>query len=120
MKKLILFVLCLSSLILISCSKKDDEKIIFDNAQPLALAPDVSWAVVTDPYAAYREEYNWQSTVKGHCRKGDILQVLGRSLDSNNESWYLFEDGWLSSNCITVYSNRYKAKSVSDSLLGNN
>lgn len=120
MKKIIVFLLCLLPIFLLSCHKKDEETIIFDNSQPLALAPDVYWAVVTDPYAAYKETCGWQSTVKGHCRKGDILQVIGKSVDSNNEVWYLFENGWLPENCLGVYSNRYKAQSVSDKLLGNN
>lgn len=120
MKKKLLLILSLLPLFLLSCTKKDEETIVFDNSQPLALAPDVSWAVVTDPYAAYKEEYGWQSTVNGHCRKGDILQIQGKSLDANNEVWYLFEDGWLPANCLGVYSNRYKAQSVSESLLSSN
>ncbi|MCR5188550.1 MAG: hypothetical protein K6C97_06405 [Treponema sp.] len=120
MKKILLISLCLLPLLLLSCNKKAEETIVFDKSQPLALAPDVYWAVVTDPYAAYKEEYGWQSTVKGHCRKGDILQVIGKSEDSNNEVWYLFENGWLPENCLGVYSNRYKAQAVSDKLLGVN
>lgn len=98
------------------CSKKKEEIIEFDNAYPLALAPDVSWAVITEPYASYKESYDWNSTTEGHCRKGDILQVLGNAKDADKESWYKFENGWLPSSCLSVYSNRYKAKSVSDSI----
>ena len=93
---------------------------VFDDSQPLALAPDVQWAVVNDPYAAYKEELGWQSTVTGHCRKGDILQVIGKTVDKNKEVWYLFENGWLPQSCLTVYSNRYKAQAVSESLLNTN
>lgn len=103
-----------------SCSKNNEDVIVFDDTQPLALAPDVEWAVVIDPYAAYKENYGWQEDVKGHCRKGDILQILGKSIDSANEYWYCFEDGWLPASCLAVYSNRYKAQSVSKSLLNAN
>lgn len=110
----VLFVLCS---VLCSCSKKKEEVIVFDNSYPLALAPDVSWAVVTDPYAAYKKNPEWVSEVLGHCRKGDILQVMGKSTDSNNDDWYSFETGWLPASCIAIYSNRFKAKTASD-LLG--
>lgn len=97
-----------------SCSGKKEETIVFDNSYPLALSPDVSWAVVTEPYAAYKLEPSWTADAKGHCRKGEILQVMGKSVDSENTSWYFFEDGWLPQNCISIYSNRYKAKTAAE------
>ena len=45
----------------------------------------------------------------------DVLQVKGKSVDSKKEVWYLFEEGWLPSASILVYSNRLKAQKVSDS-----
>ena len=42
-----------------SCKKKSAESIIFDNSHPLALAPDVEWAVVTEPYAVFRDSDEW-------------------------------------------------------------
>ncbi len=101
---------------LIACSNKKEEVIVFDETYPLALAPDVTWAVVTDPYAAYKENAQWTSDVKGHCRKGVILQVLGKSTDSNNENWYYFEQGWLPANSVAIYSNRFKAQNASEKL----
>lgn len=110
--------LVLCSLLVISCKKKPEELIKFDDSQPLALAPYVEWAVVIDPYAAYRSEANWDSAVFGHCRKGDILQVQGKSIDENKDTWYMFESGWLPSNCLSIYSNRLKAQSESEKLTG--
>ena len=108
-------------LILISlfsaCNKKSAETIVFDNSHPLALAPDVEWAVVTEPYAVYKETNDWTAATEGHVRKGEILQVKGKSVDSNMETWYYFEGGWLSQSAISVFSNRYKAESVSKNLL---
>lgn len=102
------------------CEKKNTEEVIvFDNSYPLALSPNVEWAVVNDPYAAYRKESTWESAVSGHCRKGDILMVNGKSVDMNKDVWYFFENGWLPENCLTVYSNRLKAKSASEKLTGN-
>ena len=99
------------------CNKKTTENIVFDDSHPLALAPDVEWAVVTEPYAVFKESNDWGAVTTGHCRKGEILQVKGKAVDSKMENWYFFEGGWLSQNSISVFSNRYKAESVSKNLL---
>ncbi|MCF0125747.1 MAG: hypothetical protein HUJ68_08360 [Clostridia bacterium] len=103
-----------------SCHKNDELVIVLDNSEPLALAPDVEWAVVTDPYAAYKKENSWSSGVAGHCRKGDILMVKGKSVSSDKEIWYYFENGWLADSCVSIYSNQLKAKAVSEDLLNSN
>ena len=100
-----------------SCKKKSNESILFDNSHPLALAPDVEWAVVTEPYAVFKETDEWGAATTGHCRKGEILQVKGKSVDAEKENWYFFEGGWLPQNCVSIFSNRYKAESVSKNLL---
>lgn len=117
MKKNVFFIVLLICCIFVSCKKKEAEVIVFDDSQPLALAPDVEWAVVNDPYAAYKHEIGWESGVAGHSRKGDILQVKGKSIDKNNNVWYFFENGWLPENCLTIYNNRLKAQVVSKQLL---
>ena len=99
---------------IVGCAKKDDGEIVLDKSEPLALAPDVQWAVVSEPYAAFKEAKDWSSSVIGHCRKGDILQIKGKSLDSKNEVWYYFEQGWLPSSSVLVYNNRLKAQKVSN------
>ena len=101
----------------ISCSKKTEEKIVFDNRQPLALAPDVEWAVVTEPYAVFKESDEWGAATAGHCRKGEILQVKGKAVDAAKDTWYFFEGGWLPQSCVSIFSNRYKAETVSKGLL---
>ena len=105
--------------ILSGCNKKSAETIVFDDSHPLALAPDVEWAVVTEPYAVYKETNDWGAATTGHVRKGEILQILGKAVDSDMENWYYFEGGWLSQTSISVFSNRYKAESVSKNLLSN-
>lgn len=100
----------------ISCSNKKEEVIVFDESFPLALAPDVSWAVVTDPYASYKTAADWSSDADGHCRKGEILQVIGKSTDKDSGVWYSFEQGWLPESCIAIYSNRFKAKTAAAQL----
>ena len=113
MKRFIYFLLIIFTVFLLnSCQKQKEEVIVFDDTYPLALAPDVEWALITDPYAAYKSDMNWNANIFGHCRKGEILQVLGKSIDSDNSVWYKFEEGWLPSSCLSIYSNRYKAQTA--------
>lgn len=116
--KFIISLLMILAVILISsCRKKTSEQIIFDDTHPLALAPDVEWAVITEPYAVFKLEDEWGAATAGHCRKGEILQVKGKSVDAAKENWYYFEGGWLPQSYVSIFSNRYKAESVSKTLL---
>ncbi len=111
------FLILIFAVLFSSCEKKSEEIIVFDDSHPLALAPDVEWAVVTEPYAVFKESDEWGAATGGHCRKGEILQVMGKSMDASKDIWYYFEDGWLPQNCVSIFSNRYKAETVSNNLL---
>ncbi|MBR1640496.1 MAG: hypothetical protein IJ688_14035 [Treponema sp.] len=114
----VFFALILLSLSIYSgCTKNDDDIIEFDKTYPLALAPDVEWGVVTEPYVGYKKDSDWTSPVTGHCRKGEIIQVLGKRQDESGEKWYYTEKGWLSEISVNIYSNRYKAQKVANELL---
>ncbi len=102
--------------LLFSCNQKKEEVIVFDEVHPLALYPDVSWALITDPYVAYKKEIGWDSETTGHSRSGEILQVMGMATDSEKEKWYLFEQGWLPASCLSIYSNRFKAQTAAGQL----
>ena len=106
MKKTLLVFLSLLSFFCISCKK--DNTIYFDESEPHSLTPDISWALVSEPYVAFRESADWSSEVKGHCRKNDILEVKGTSISSSG-IWYYFDGGWLPSSSVLIYSNRFKA-----------
>lgn len=99
-----------------SCKKNKDDVIVFDQTHPLSLAPDVEWALVTDPYATYRKEIDWNAEITGHCRRGEILQVFAKSIDKEKNIWYKFENGWLPQNCLSIYTNRYKAQTAAENL----
>ncbi len=101
---------------LTGCAGKKGDEIRLDNSEPLALAPDVSWAVVLDPYAGYRKVTSWNSDVTSYCRKGDILQVLGETAVKASGNWYEFKDGWLPESAVTVYNNRFKAEAAASKL----
>jgi hypothetical protein len=106
-------VLFISITLFSSCFlKPTDEAVHFDNTAPLSLAPDVEWAVVTDPYIGFHETPAWESAVPGYCRRGDVLQVEGRKLVETDEGqlwWYAFDQGWLPQTSVAIYSNRFKA-----------
>ena len=114
---ILVFILFLIFTGLTSCQKKTTGAIVFDSSHPLALAPDVEWAVVTEPYAVFRESDEWGGATAGHCRKGEILQVKGKAVDAAKDTWYYFEGGWLPQSCVSIFSNRYKAETVSKNLL---
>ena len=57
----LIFFFLFISLSLISCNKKKEEVIEFNETHPLSLAPDVEWALITDPYAAYRKDIEWNA-----------------------------------------------------------
>lgn len=99
--------------------RKQELSVNFDNSDPLALAPDVSWAVITDPYAAFRENAGWESGVTGHCRRGEIYQISGSDAVRNSTSsdiWYLFKEGWLPASAVAVLPNKFSAQTMANSL----
>ncbi|MCR5495895.1 MAG: hypothetical protein K6F15_09685 [Treponema sp.] len=113
LKIIFLSFLCFASFFS-SCSK--NKEIILDNSSPLAMAPDVQWALVIEPYSAFRKESDWSSEVMGHCRKGEIFQILGATMDNEKSVWLNFSFGWLPSNSVEVYSNKYKAETAASLL----
>ena len=117
MKRVLLFVfIILSVLLAASCKQKKEDVIEITEEHPLSLAPDVEWALITDPYAAYRSDIDWNAEITSHCRRGDILQVNAKSIDKQKTVWYKFEQGWLPETCLSIYSNRYKAQTAASNL----
>lgn len=95
-----------------SCDKNKVEEIQLDNSDPLALAPDIRWALVVDPYAAFRKETSWDAEPIGYCKKGELFPVLASASVPNEkgvETWYFMEDGWLPESVISIYQNKFKA-----------
>lgn len=116
-----IFALLFISVMICSCNKNKD--IVFDEKSADYLTPGVEWAVVTDPYAAYRTDAGFENTVSGEGRRGDIVLVIGKCFVNNKESssegtteWYKFEKGWLDSSVISLYDNKMKAVSAATSL----
>ena len=101
------------SVFFVSCKK--DKSIHFDESEPLALAYDVSWALVVDSYAMFRAECAWDAEAAGYCRRGTVLKVVGKFL-SPDGNWYKFDGGWLPETAIEVYANKLKAQNAASLL----
>ncbi|MCI5523938.1 MAG: hypothetical protein SO116_04160 [Treponema sp.] len=112
----------------VSCKKSNYNEIkIEDN---VITSADEKWAVIVEPYAAFRSECNFDSTVENHGRKGEVLPVKGNALvkEEHNEKlgissykkWYYFEKGWLPEETVRIYDNKFRCESASARLLENN
>lgn len=93
------------------CAKQ--KAIALDERNSLSLAPDIQWAVVKEPYVAYRTDKSWDSQTAGYEKKGEILQVLGTSNAEDGGVWLKFDGGYLPASAVTIESNRYKAERAS-------
>ena len=108
-------ILQIFSLTLTSCNKNREIKI--ENEDPLSLTPGLEWAVIKEPYAALREEASYESTVKSHARRGEILLIKGKKYISSGSgkqeritTWYYFDEGWLDETTLDIYDNKMKAE----------
>ena len=109
--KIVFSAFFLPFLFLTSCVKKD-MIFEFDKSDPYAFDIEVEWAVVTDPYAVCRTDVGYECQITNHFRKGDIRRIIGeksKKIDERMEVWYCFEEGWIPSTAIKIYSNKLKA-----------
>lgn len=114
MKRFFAVTIAVLSLSVFSCVKRD-VPVQFDTSDPLALNPEIQWAVVTEPYVACYLDADYATAVLTHFRKGEILQVIGeRTVKSGGETekWYAFKDGWLPESTIAVYANKMRAQTA--------
>ena len=110
----------LASFLFVSCGRT--KMIDISDSYSRELSPSVDWALVHEPYAAFRKEPSFESPVVAHARRGEIMQVLGNRYvttgSGKNEHtvvWYWFEQGWLDESLVTLYDNRFKAQAVAES-----
>ena len=119
--RLFLLLIFLISSAFFSC-KNNRREIQIDNSDTISLSPAITWAVVVEPYAAFRKEATWDSPVHAHCRFGDVLMIEGNAImpstiDENaKEIWYRFDKGWLSETSVSVYQNKLKAQNAAKSM----
>ncbi len=110
------------TLALTDCQK--NKTIEFDPETKGALTPWVQWAVIIEPYAAFRSDCGFENEVTDEGRLGEILEVVGKSSVKNSASsptgytvWYKTSKGWIDENLVYIYDNKLKAQSASDNLL---
>lgn len=83
------------------------------------LQVDSQWALVLDPYAIYREEPSLAAKATGYGRRGDLQELKGRRMmteDKVTTTWYQFELGWLPETSVQLYSNQLKAATAAKDL----
>lgn len=117
MKKLILAFVVFVSIASVSCTR--NRVIDISATDSLELYPGVKWALIHEPYAAFRQEPSFESLVVDHARRGEIMQVLGSqyvtTVSGKNDHtviWYNFDKGWLDESLLTIFDNKYKAQTV--------
>lgn len=117
--KRFLFCVFLSLIVLSSCRTRKNFTIVPHD--PMKLVPGVQWAVVIQPYVAFREDADVESKVMEHGRKGDFFCITGKKYVKDAKSvsvvWYSFDQGWLKDDEIAVYDNEYKARTASKQIL---
>lgn len=118
LKKIFFISVCIFSLTVISCVKK--KEIAFDNSDPLALVNGIDWAVVNQPYVAFRTEAGYDKPINAEGRKAEIHRVTGKCsveiIEKKTKKyvkWYKFEEGWLDESVVDIYNNKYKAETAS-------
>lgn len=102
-----------------SCSKKNNWEIVLDSSDPLALAPDVEWAVVVVPYASFRKETSWDAQAEGYCKQGECFAIEATSaisVEGKFQKWYRFESGWLPESAVKIYANKFRAEKAAKNL----
>ena len=104
-------------LFLVSCN--GNKQIDISPSNSIALSPGIKWALVHEPFAAFRKEPSFESPVVANARRGEIMQVLGdryvtqeSGRSTHTVVWYSFELGWLDESLVTIYDNKFKAEGV--------
>ena len=112
-----LFSVILISTSLISCNSKN--KIEITPFEEEGILPDLSWILVTVPYAPVREDCDFSSNVVSQIRKGEVFEVMGSRLVEYKASkdedeiapslWYKIDSGWVESRNVNLYDTKLKA-----------
>ncbi len=92
---------------------------MLDTSDPLALAPDVRWAVVTASYASFKKEASWTSQSVDYCKQGECFPIQATStisVEEKSQTWYRFEEGWLPESAVKIYENKFRAEKAAKSL----
>lgn len=121
LRKTILISVCVFSIVLTSCVR--NKTVHFDDSEPLALVNGIDWAVINQPYVAFRTEAGYDKPINAEGKKAEIHRVTGKCTVEIIEKkkkkyivWYKFEEGWLDESVVDIYNNRYKAETASSKM----
>ena len=92
---------------------------LIDMTSAPLLQVDAEWALVVDPYALYRSEPSLSAPTAGYGRRGDLQEVQGRRIVTENKEqtlWLQFDLGWLPETSVQLYTNQLKAASAAREL----
>ncbi|MCR5288792.1 MAG: hypothetical protein K6E51_02235 [Treponema sp.] len=115
MKLFFIFACCCILLITTGCIPKSNDVFVLDDSDATALDPELTWAVITDPYVSFQAEPTWTARVSGHARAGDYFVIIGNATvtsDDRTEQWYKVADGWLPLKAMTICNNKMLAEST--------
>ncbi len=101
------FLFFLVVLLITSCNRESTGYIDISKTDNIAMSSQ--WAVITEPYVSYLSEADATSQINAYGRIGDVIEVAGSSIGTDNVHWYTFENGWLPENSIRIYANKLQA-----------
>lgn len=99
---------------LTSCSKTKSINIELKN--PESINPGIQWALINEPFVAFRSDSDFDSEVTSHGRLGDVEKVIG-VFRKKERVWYRFSKGWLDEGSVIIYDTQLKALSKSKEVL---
>lgn len=108
MKAKFLFITAAFSLILFSCTKKENP---LDLQSGELLSISVKWAIVISPVTSLKKTASLNSMSMQNVKAGDILQVKGMKY-SGGKKWYIFEGGYLEEHEVIIYQNYFQAENA--------
>ena len=117
------FLALLSIILIITSCSKNKMGVPADLSNVENLVATSSWAVVKTPYTAFRDKPSLDSKITQHSRRGDSFEIVGKSIqlqDKKQIIWYQFDQGWISEEDLSIYSNRLQAEYAASLLIEQN
>ncbi|OJF75946.1 MAG: hypothetical protein BKP49_08975 [Treponema sp. CETP13] len=99
-----------------ACNKNTDKNLSIDLSSSSNLAISKKWVVINTAYAAFRSSYSENARIEAPGRLGDVYCIEGHHITKDNENWYLFDKGWLSSSSIIIFDNKLQAEYAAKNL----
>ncbi|MGP1510052.1 hypothetical protein [Treponema lecithinolyticum] len=109
---LYVYFLCTLFCILSGCTAEKNEQLI-DISEVENIGFAEPWALINEPYAAYRIKPSDTADAASHGRQGDVVKLIGSYIDirdGQRRLWYQFTAGWLPETAVSLFSNKLQAE----------